>query len=76
MNFKQWLSNQSVKTFKIIKAATETNLTLQICVGASIEGEIDNLTEADLEALLNILRQRYENQAVAASGSVGVEGKP
>ena len=61
MQFKQWLSNQSSRTFKILNSNQAGQFVLQIGFQGSVEGEIDNLTETDLKTLLSILKLRFEN---------------
>lgn len=61
MNFKQWLSNQNPKTFSIVNS-TPGKLTLQVGFGGQVEGEIDNLTNADLLALQQMLNQHFQQQ--------------
>jgi hypothetical protein len=57
MNFKQWLTNQSPKTFNIVNSPTPGKVMLQVGFGGQVEGEIDNLTNADLQALQQLLNQ-------------------
>ena len=45
MQFKQWLSNQSSRTFKILNSNQAGQFVLQIGFQGSVEGEIDNLRD-------------------------------
>jgi hypothetical protein len=62
MNFKQWLSNQTPKTF-VIKVSTSGKYAIEVKVGMHTECEIDNLTAADLQALQQVLNQQFPTPA-------------
>ena len=59
MNFQQWLLGQSPKTFSIVNSATTGRFTLLIGFGGQTEGEIHDLTNADLQALQKLLNQKF-----------------
>jgi hypothetical protein len=59
-SFKQWLSNQSPKTFSIDPSTTISGkFLLRVGDDGQIEGEIDNFSNGDLQALQQLLNQKF-----------------
>ncbi len=79
MKFKQWLSNQTAKTFNIKPSATPGQLVLEILQSGQAEGEIDNLTDTDLRSLQQVLNQRFPPTSPlqqVASGATALPQNP